>query len=69
MTVFKERRLKYQNIYDKIKNGFNIFTFDSIEEKKMLMQLLEDEINSLKQTERYCGYWHNYSLEWEDPRL
>ena len=70
MSVYKKDIDSYQNILDKIRNGFDTLVFNSVEEKCMLINLLEKKIEELKRIDSYCDYWHNRTYsDWTDPRL
>ena len=63
---------KYQNILDRIASSLNTFTFGTIDEKEILIELLKDKINRLKSSDSYVEYWHDMNqkdADWEDPRL
>lgn len=63
---------KYQNILDRIASSLNTFTFDTADEKEILIELLKDKIDSLKSSDSYVEYWHGLNqkdVDWEDPRL
>lgn len=63
MSVFKKEITKYQNILDKLINDIGI---NSSDEKKMLIDLVNDKILSLNQADEYVTYWHKICSE-EEP--
>ena len=63
MTVFKKEMTKYQNILDKLINNIGI---NSSDEKKMLIDLVNDKILSLNQADEHVTYWHKICSE-EEP--
>ena len=70
MSIYKKEITKYQTLLDKLTCGFDTLTFDSVDEKNMLAELLKEKVDALRQTDAYCDYWHSQKhTDWEDPRL
>lgn len=59
MNHIEKELLEYENILSKIKHSLNIFTFESIKEKTILISLLEEKIDDLKYKNEELNYWIN----------
>lgn len=57
MSIYKKDIDNYQSILDRVRSGFDTLIFNSVEEKGMLINLLENRIEELKRTDSYCDYW------------
>ena len=65
-TIFKEEAEKYQDILKRITYCMDTFKFNSSDEKKMLIDLIEERINKLLEADVYVSYWHKVGSE-EEP--
>lgn len=63
MTCFKKEMIEYQNILDKLVNNIEISSSD---DKKKLIDLVNDKILSLNQADEYVTYWDKICSE-EEP--
>lgn len=72
MSIYKKEITKYQTLLDKLTCGFDTLTFNSVDEKNMLAELLKEKVDALRRADAYCDYWYWHSqkyTDWEDPRL
>ena len=65
-TIFKEEAEKYQDILKRITYCIDTLKFNSSDEKKMLIDLIEKRINKLLEADVYISYWDKVGSE-EEP--
>lgn len=59
MNHIEKELLEYENILSKIRHSLNTFTFESVEEKTILISLLENKINDLEYRNEELNFWIN----------
>jgi len=76
VSVFKKYLKKYSDILDKVEHSIDTITFETVEEKDLLINVLKDKIADLKEKDEYLDGWHEIierqkleNPDWKDPRL
>lgn len=76
MSVFKKYLKQYSNMLDKIEHSLDTITFETVEEKDLLINVIKDKIVDLKEKDEYIDGWYEIierqkreNPDWKDPRL